>query len=298
MYDFFMGKWRTTKFLLGFILMFVGIYAIVWVYSWQIERFRIVGLSDEMRVIQSSAIAQAFDSMQHANQNELLFEGGQLKSSYKTYLSSLKGQYPGDGIFQNVVNTLENVSLGNKEFTPLAFGLSYIDTELLKKEFDKNVRDIAKVKLAQDFDTEHSRGTALKSIYSGPDRYRIESTNVEVDGPHVFDMTNVSTSSQNVKDMYAYLYGTTASDAWKSFSSSNTDGSGQEVRRLLAGKKYVIVYYIKSTIKWVPFTNTPFFKQHKGLFKPYESSYGLNSGEYMPFGEFTFTQDSVYAITE
>ena len=262
--------------------------------SYLIELIRLESMIEEVNNIAEMSYKDSVQSFQNVNIKDYLYvgSGATLSPNYSSYLNELTSTANSlrSSELLAVVNYLKLGSDGTgrtrSEYTPLSFGLSYLDIDEVKATFDKNVRD--RFELASGNSTSNS--DLFNDLFIGGDRFRVLSTDVELVDLSVYDVTDISSNQSGLtteenkrrKNIFAKVYGT-------------TDGSvvQNDLVVNITGKKFIIVYDLKFTIKWRPYLGTEWFRENDWR----TASWHMNKYGYYAYPNMVSTYNKVYCIS-
>lgn len=296
MSDIVLGKSDgiSLKIIVNFAFIILLSLLVTWGGSYFIEQNRLTMIIQEVRDISEMAYNYSVSTYQNVNVEDYLYIEGtnQLSESYDNYLSILSNTASMLNA-QELLEVTKYLRYGSSrtdtglrsEYTPLSFGLSYLDINEVKKSFNNIIEEQLK-----DVNGETTNSNVFNLLFIGLDKVELLSTNVILNDISVYDITNINsnqfgiTSEENKrrKELFYMLYGTTDSSV---VNESNI------VR--ITGKKYVIAYDLTFEIVFRPFTNTEWFRKTTWR----QSTRKTNSFGYYEYGQMKYSFDKVYCIS-
>lgn len=237
-------RWFALAFLIAWMFNYFG--------SILMEEYRMSTMYEEVNNIVQMAAVSAESRLQAVLPQDCMFEDGALSNDYVEYLNELweHANDSADADLGAIAAMLSDFS-GSSIYTPLNFNLTYLNKNLLSQYFNEDMTMISNAVLDTDFGevdmNSWKEGSALEEILLGSGRYRISSTQMEVQAMRSFDITNIASAPDETQDIYANVYGSLDPEAAVLGKEGLTD------------KHHLIVYNVKYTVKWVPYTGTPFF---------------------------------------
>lgn len=212
------------------------------------------------------------------------------KQRYNTYLSTLKSQGISNGVYANdskFKKNLDELMLSRDEYlngtvdfvyTPFQYSLTFLEEETLQKRFDETVNQI--------IDTIYSSTNLSRGILGTHNAF-ITSTSVEVDGPHLMDLSTAVNQDKQSKayQSYLHLFGSSNQSA---LNMTNKSGNNNN-----SGYDYVVYYNVKYTVSWAHTTKTFFFKNHN-LKKVLPQIFNDQGYLVIPMG--SITQERAYSV--
>lgn len=246
-----------------------------------IEEYRLQALMQEVRSMSLNGIQCAVEEMQNIGEEDMSYlvdDSGKLSNEYKNYLDELSS-VNNDAEMQNVVSILRNGDSNGERYTPLSFNLTFLDKSKLKDLIRSNLTEIFATNNSTEFSNGvNNSGSVFEELIFGGESTEFVDCDVEVERMHVIDITNVSNCSEDEKAMYRAVYGT------ENQAASKLDGLG------LTDKHYLIVYQVKYSVTWVPYTRSVFFQRRN-------SSAKKNSDGFLALPEITDEYTELYYIT-
>lgn len=260
--DLVLGKepdWTKPARVLAIILI-IGLLGNLF-FSALIEEYRLQALMQETRSMSLNGIQCAVEEIQNIGEDDMSYlvdSSGLLTDTYNEYLDNLASLAitTRDSDLMNVVNILKNGDSNGERYTPLSFNLTYLDKTKLKNLIDRNLTEIFTAVNSTEFNEgDTSAGSIFEELIMGSERTEYVGCDVEIQGMRVIDITNVDLCPDDSKSLYRAVYGTENQNA------SKLDGMG------LTERHYLIVYQVKYTVTWIPYTRTLAFQNLSGAKK-------------------------------
>lgn len=246
-----------------------------------IEEYRLQGLMQEVRSMSLNGIQCAVEEMQNIGEDDMSYlidDDGKPTEEYEKYLDTLSS-VKNDSEMQNVVNILRNGDSNGERYTPLSFNLTFLDTEKLTNLIRSNLTDIFNISNSTELSNGvENNGSLFEELIFGPERTEFVDCDVEVERMNIINITDVSKCNEEEKAMYRAVYGT------ENQSASKLDGLG------LTDNHYLIVYQVRYSVTWVPYTRSVFFQR-------LNSSAKKNSDGFLALPEITDEYTELYYIT-
>ena len=278
--DTVIGKQADPTKLFRMIAIVLGVFIVGNYFgSILLEQYRLQALKQEISGVCLNAINCAVEEMQDMGEENLNFifdDYGNLSDSYEQYLDTLSS-ISDDNELKRVVNLLKYGDIAGETYTPLSFNLTYLDVNQLSNIVNNNLSMIFDANNTTAFGSE-SNGSLLEELIMGSERTEFGGCTVSIEKMNVINITDVNALDSNEKALYRAVYGT------DSQSASVLDGAG------LTDNHYLIVYQLRYTIKWTPYTRTFFFQRAY-------SSAKKNSDNFLAYPELTETFNQLYYIT-
>lgn len=270
---------------IAFLILLSFIFTFVWFGIKETMRFKFE--VEEITNICDISYEDAVRRMQNVNAETYMYSGSGYSQKYLDYLRFLRDEaiHMGSTELLRAVDYLLGAG-GSEVYTPLSFGLSYLDEDVISTYFSEQVESM----LADSAQTS-TNSRVLSAIMLGENRYRFNFASIEIEDVSVYDMTNLNTwqpgltskENERRKAIFRKLYGT---------EDTSIVRDSEIVQ--ITGKKFVVVYDLRLTVNCTPFTNSALTRDG-GIIRGYTGVMNANGNYAMPTVNYTCRQ--VYCIT-